>query len=113
MVKPRDEVSRGRFLPAEAEMGAKKRGLCAVWERKPGLVGVFMADLPKRMDDFLGGHVRGALDEKWKLWSGSSFSLSSMVMERSNSELVGVVGMSGHTDDGGRAYWEGVRAGGR
>jgi hypothetical protein len=34
-----------------------------------------------------------------------------MLIERSNSELVGVVGMLLHCEDGGKAYLEGVRAG--
>ena len=48
----------------------------------------------------------------WKYKPTSEFSLSSSTLiERSNSELVGVVGMLLHCDEGGRAYLEGVRAG--
>lgn len=41
----------------------------------------------------------------------SEFSLSSRLMLRSNSELVGVAGWLRSPEDGGRAYLEGVLAG--
>jgi hypothetical protein len=111
MDKPREEVeeSSDRFLVVE-------KGLMGVFAMKLSLDGVFMGDLLKRTDDFLAGQVRGAplfmmLSLKKMPISEFSLSSSSTVRERSNSELVGVSGMLLHSDEGGRAYLEGVRAG--
>ena len=53
MEMPGNEDSRDRFLVVE-------KGLMGEFERKSGFEGVFIADLLKRTDDFLGGQVRGA-----------------------------------------------------